>query len=272
MKTILLTGGSSFIGRNILESYLCQKYTIIAPTHEEVDWSNEYQVLQFFSKHDTIDIILHGAFANNLEIDMRMFSNILKHRSLNTFLYNFSSGSLYDNTRSLINITEDAISHSPTPLKSAAYGKYLMYELSGCYKKVCHLAIFGIFGMYEKPYRLITNSFNRLAAGQDTYLDGIRKMSFIYIKDFIKVIDALCAEPIEYNLINVAYSDAYLLNIDDHIHSLFGYRPTVMSLSKSEILPEYTASTDLLRSLNCCAPMSLYDAITDYYNIWRKDV
>ncbi len=37
MKELLLTGGSGFIGRNILESYLARDFRISAPTSRELD-------------------------------------------------------------------------------------------------------------------------------------------------------------------------------------------------------------------------------------------
>lgn len=274
MKTILLTGGSSFIGKNILESYLSKKYIIYAPSHKEIDFTDEDMVYHFFNVNQDIEIILHVAFANDLEKDLRMYSNIIRYRPPETFLYNFSSGSIYDNTRAICNVSEIDILTFPVPKLSSAYGKYLMYELSKnskMIKNICHLAIFGIFGKYEKPHRFITYSFNRLSSGYDIQLDGIRKMSFIYIKDFIKVIDKLCEETSPFNLINIAYDDVYLADIAQYINGLFGREP-IDYTERKILLPEYTASTKLLESLHYCEPTSIYDAITDYYTIWRKDV
>ena len=52
MKRILLTGGSGFIGRNILESNLAEKYEIIAPRHCELDLLDD----KYISRITTIKI------------------------------------------------------------------------------------------------------------------------------------------------------------------------------------------------------------------------
>lgn len=44
MKTILLTGGNGFIGRNIRESFLMEKYNILFPSSRELNLSDENSV------------------------------------------------------------------------------------------------------------------------------------------------------------------------------------------------------------------------------------
>lgn len=60
MKTILLTGGSGFIGRNILESPLVEKYLIDAPSSKELNVADEKSVAQYFVSHHP-DIVIHAA-------------------------------------------------------------------------------------------------------------------------------------------------------------------------------------------------------------------
>ena len=59
MKKILLTGGSGFIGKNILESFLVEKYELIAPSSHELDLLDTDCVNKFF-KGKEFDIILHA--------------------------------------------------------------------------------------------------------------------------------------------------------------------------------------------------------------------
>jgi len=47
-KKILLTGGSGFVGKNILESPLAEKYEIIAPPRTELNLFDEDSVDEFF--------------------------------------------------------------------------------------------------------------------------------------------------------------------------------------------------------------------------------
>lgn len=56
---ILLTGGSGFIGRNIIES-LSDRYNIIAPTHSMLELTDENTVSAFFRSNE-IDVVIHSA-------------------------------------------------------------------------------------------------------------------------------------------------------------------------------------------------------------------
>ena len=48
-KKIFLTGGTGFIGRNIIEQ-LVNKYHFIAPPHKQLDLTNSKAVEKFFKK------------------------------------------------------------------------------------------------------------------------------------------------------------------------------------------------------------------------------
>ena len=104
-QKILLTGGSGFIGRNILESFLADKYTITAPTHTELDLADTAQVDEFFRTH-TFDIVLHTATkpghrnakdpTNLFYTNVRMFENLVRHTNKFGKMINFGSGAIYD--------------------------------------------------------------------------------------------------------------------------------------------------------------------------------
>ena len=59
-KTILLTGGSGLVGRNIQEHSSAEKWKILAPTRKELDLSDLSSVSQWVKKHEP-DIIIHAA-------------------------------------------------------------------------------------------------------------------------------------------------------------------------------------------------------------------
>ena len=60
MKKILLTGGSGFIGRNILESHLSEKHEIQAPKSFELNLLDSLSVDEYF-KGKEFDVVLHSA-------------------------------------------------------------------------------------------------------------------------------------------------------------------------------------------------------------------
>ena len=59
-KTILLTGGSGLVGRNIQEHSSAEKWTILAPTRQVLDLTDLSSVSQWVKKHRP-DIIIHAA-------------------------------------------------------------------------------------------------------------------------------------------------------------------------------------------------------------------
>ena len=58
-KTILVTGGRGFIGRNVVEG-LSGIYHVLAPGHEELDLLDEAKVRSFFEEQQ-IAVVIHCA-------------------------------------------------------------------------------------------------------------------------------------------------------------------------------------------------------------------
>ncbi|MBI3521439.1 MAG: NAD-dependent epimerase/dehydratase family protein, partial [Bacteroidetes bacterium] len=87
---ILVTGGNGFIGKNIKESYLSQKYKIVAPSRQELDCSNDKNVEDYFKKN-SFDVVIHSAAkaghrnaadtSNLFLTNSRMMFNLLKHQN-----------------------------------------------------------------------------------------------------------------------------------------------------------------------------------------------
>ncbi len=87
---ILVTGGNGFIGKNIKESYLAQKYNIVAPSRLELDCSDDKSVEAYFNKH-SFDVVIHSAakaghrnavdISNLFLTNSRMMFNLLKHQN-----------------------------------------------------------------------------------------------------------------------------------------------------------------------------------------------
>ena len=59
-KKILLTGGNGFIGKNIQESFLADKYDIYAPRSFELNLADTTSVDDFFRTRK-FDVVLHAA-------------------------------------------------------------------------------------------------------------------------------------------------------------------------------------------------------------------
>jgi GDP-L-fucose synthase len=115
-KIILLTGGSGFIGRNIKESYLSEKYQILAPSSKELNLLDEQSVANFFSNNE-VDAVIHAAIRSGdrtsydaedvLTNNLRMFFNLEKHKNRYKKFLNLGSGAVYEKKRSLEKVKEE---------------------------------------------------------------------------------------------------------------------------------------------------------------------
>ena len=86
---IFLTGGSGFIGKNIIEE-LGKKYNIISPTHSELDLTDTQKVDAFFDSN-SFDLVLHCAniggnrseagLSDIIKINLRIFLNIIRNQN-----------------------------------------------------------------------------------------------------------------------------------------------------------------------------------------------
>ena len=103
MKKVFLTGGSGFLGRNILEG-LGRKYQIIAPTHKELNLMDTETVEGFFKKHKHFYCVLHCAgaggtqgtqTAENFYKTLKIFFNIERNKRYFNKLITIGSGAEY---------------------------------------------------------------------------------------------------------------------------------------------------------------------------------
>ena len=118
MKKVLLTGGSGFIGKNIIEYFSnSEKYEIIAPTSRELNIIDEEAVTEYLSKQ-YFDIVLNFAVYGDgidkskdgtkmLEYNLRMFLNFEKNSHLYGKMYYAGSGAEYDKRYDICSVTEE---------------------------------------------------------------------------------------------------------------------------------------------------------------------
>lgn len=195
-KTILLTGGSGFVGRNILEQ-LGSCYSIIAPQRAELDLLNAEEVADFFSRRH-FDVIVHAAgagvsrsqknlssvFRDNTEI----FSNLVRSRDGYETLISLGSGAEYDKSRALVQVKEQSFGQAK-PRDEYGRAKYFIAERIQEQSGMVDLRCFGVFGKYEDyTTRFISNSICRALAGLPIVITQNRIFDYVYINDLVRVI------------------------------------------------------------------------------------
>ena len=278
---ILLTGGSGFIGRNIIEQRE-NIYDIIAPSHKELDLFNTEEVDKFF-KNNNIDIVLHcasiGGLRSNLNLDgvirnnLRIFFNIVRNKNKFGKMINLGSGAEYDKSKDIKKIAETDFDSS-IPNDDYGFYKYICSKYIENASNIYCLRLFGIFGKYEDyKVKFISNLICKyilkqpLKMVQDAYFD------YIDIDDFIKILDYFIIKTPQYKSYNIGTGKrTSLSSIAGMINKLDTYSLEI-KIKKKGLNKEYTCSNKrLINELKTFEFTALESSIKKLYNFYRLNI
>lgn len=126
-KTLLITGGSGFIGRNAAE-YFSSRYETLVPTHAELDLLSRSDVKAFF-RDNNIDYVIHCANVGGnrksrhvedlLKKNLIMFFNVAENDNYFNKMIHLGSGAEYNRDEMPPMVKED---YFGTHLPSDDYG------------------------------------------------------------------------------------------------------------------------------------------------------
>ena len=196
-KKILLTGGNGFIGRNIKESFLAAKYTLLAPSSKELNLVDENSVDNYF-KSQNIDIVIHSAvkpshrnakdFNNLFYANTRMFFNLERHSKEYEKMLVIGSGAIYDNRNYRPKMKEDDYNNN-IPIDDHGYCKYVCEKVIEHSSNIYDLRVFGVFGKYEDyAIRFISNAICKTLFDLPITIKQNRKFDYIYIDNLIQIL------------------------------------------------------------------------------------
>jgi len=264
---ILLTGGSGFIGKNLLEG-LKDEYKIFAPTHKQLDILNSNKVRRYIKKNK-INVVIHAAIKdvdNVLENILRMFLSIYNNLDLLDRFINFGSGAEYGKTRDLKKIKEKELGKF-IPQDSYGLGKLVCSQLAKNNKKIVTLIPFGIFGKYEDyRFKFISNSIVKNLLGLPIKIKQNVIFDYLYVDDLISIVkfflrnDKLCGD------YNITPTQSITLKEIVKIINKISKKPSKVTVINKNYNYQYTGSNlKLKKAIPNLKTISYKEAIKDLY-------
>jgi GDP-L-fucose synthase len=208
---ILITGANGFLGKHLRE-YLVDRYTLLVPSHKELDLLDENAVDNFFQTHK-IDVVIHTALVGGsreeeaaesaLEQNLRMFFNIVRNKKHFKKMIHCGSGAEYDKRFPIAGVKEEDFDKR-VPADEYGFSKYLCSKYIENSEGIVCLRIFALFGKGEDyRYRFISNAMCRNIFGlpitmrQNVYFD------YIYIKDFVRIVEYFINNKAKHKFYNI---------------------------------------------------------------------
>ncbi len=239
MIKILITGGSGFIGKSIINPLINEDYDILAPTHSELDITNSKKLQEYLIKNK-LDWVIHCATKggrrtsrDSLEVytnNTIMFENLLKCNNLGLFKYMicFGSGFEYSKAHNIYKVKENNFKHMPKNFY--AISKVLNNLWARDYNNIFNLRIFNCFGplgMFDSfIYTAVKNYIDKkpIEIWEDKYFDSLG------INDLIIIIKHILKNPPDkYLELNCVYFQKYLMSeMAEIINNLSNYRVEVI--------------------------------------------
>jgi len=208
---VLVTGGSGFIGRNLVEQ-LGGKYELLAPTHGELDLLDADAVRSYFRSHQ-IDVVVNSAThpghrnakdpTNLIYRNTRMFFNIVRNRGRFRKMIHLGTGAVYDMRHYRPKMKEEYFD-SHLPADETGYSKYVCAKYIEQADGIWELRPFGVFGPHEDwEIRFLSNAICKTLCDLPITIRQNRKFDYVYINDLIRVIDLFIGAEPQHKFYNV---------------------------------------------------------------------
>lgn len=193
---ILFTGGTGFIGRNIIP-ILKKKYNIYSPNRTELNLLDTNVVSEYIIQKK-IDIVIHAAIPNLLpgkddpatilKSSLTAFMNLYSLRNHYKKMIYFGSGAEYDKSLDISYVTETQIGIN-IPKSDYGFAKYIMNALARGSQNIYNLRIFGCYGPTDADFKLITSAILSCIKGEDIKIRQNTWFDFMYVEDIVPILD-----------------------------------------------------------------------------------
>jgi len=193
---VLLTGGSGFIGRNLVDR-LGGRFELLAPPRAELDLLDEASVRAWLSRNP-VDAVVHAATipghrnappARDLGLgNVRMALHLFRNAPPEALFVVLGSGAEYDASRDVVRAREDDPSH-PVPRDETGLSKLVQATFAEGRPRSVHLRPFGVFGPGEDwEIRFLSNALCKALHGLPITLRQNRRLDYVWVGDLCEVV------------------------------------------------------------------------------------
>jgi UDP-glucose 4-epimerase len=253
---VLLTGGSGFIGRNVIEQ-LGGRYELLAPSHAELELTDAGAVAAWLARHP-VDAVIHAAVrpghrnaadpSRQLEINLKMYLNLVRCRDFWGRLIFVSSGAVYGTQGDVVRAKE-ADEGRVVPADEHGFSRYVLAELARHAPGVVELRPFGVFGKFEDyAIRFISNAICKTLFDLPVTLRCDRCFSYLWVDDLMPVLVHFLEAPVARGAFNVTpdVTDS-LRALADLVVAVSG-KDLPVQVAREGVGPEYTGDNARLRA------------------------
>jgi GDP-L-fucose synthase len=280
-KTILLTGASGFIGRNIRESYLSGKYALLTPSSRELNVADGEAVDGFFRKNK-VDVVIHSAGkpghrnakdpTNIFLTNTKMFFNLEKHRQEYEKMLVLGSGAIYDMRSYRPKMREESFG-DVIPADEHGFCKYVCGRTIERSANIYDLRIFGIFGRYEDyAIRFISNAICKALLDLPITIKQNRYFDFLDVDDLMPVLEWFVENTPRYHAYNITPDSAVTLHdVACMVREVAGKSHLPIKVAQEGMAPEYSgANARLRREISNLTLMPIRKSIEKLY-LWYAE-
>jgi nucleoside-diphosphate-sugar epimerase len=268
---ILLTGGSGFIGRNLLER-LGAGHTVEAPSHRELDVSDSAQLDRVLEQR-AFDLVIHSATPSGehpLEPILRGFWNLARNGGRVGRILFFGSGAEYGKHRDLHEVREEEIGRVLPP-DEYGFGKLLCTELARNRRNIVNLRLFGVYGRYEKYlFKFISNTIVKVLLKEEILIRQDVVFDYLYVDDLTAIVERLLETDCPFSDLNVTPTRPIRLSEIVAILQRIAERPFPVKYENPGLNLEYTGSNERLLGLLPGLQFTSYEeGIRELYDYYR---
>lgn len=256
MKKIFVTGGSGFIGRNIIEQ-LNSSYELLAPGHAELELLDEAAVKSYLRKNKP-DVVIHCAVrpghrnardaSHQLDHNCRLFFNLARNSDQFGQMIYLSSGAVYDQRFYRPKMKEEYFD-AHVPIDEVGFSKYIAAKYIEQAKNIVELRLFGIFGRYEDyAIRFISNMICKALFDLPLTIKQNRRFDYVHVDDLKPVLKHFIDGGGRHKAYNVTPDSSIELSaLAEKVKSITG-KDLPVKIAQPGLGVEYSGDNSRLRS------------------------